>query len=1505
MRQAILNLELRAVILAMALAAVIATLLAASGAQAQSSVIDYDTDDDGLIEVSTLLQLDAIRWDLNGDGVPQNEGGTTPGPERHWYVGAGAFENPAPNMGCPGTPTPPLGVCRGYELTADLDFDTDGDGRTDVAGDTFWNNGQGWNPIGDAENTLNYLAEFNGNGHVIKNLYINRSGNRLGLFTALSTDRAYVHHVGLPNVNVNGNGSNDVGSLVGIIYSGSKVARSFATGSVIVTGGDNDLWRVGGLVGQNNNSYVSASYTDVRVHAPGSKEVGGVVGFTNGRVSAVYATGPVTPSRDRTHGAVGWTANDGHLDFSYYDKSIGKTDKWLKTPRELQEPTGYTGIYADWRTYRDVQRVPDDPWDFGTASQYPILKGFDSYSQRRGAGPMTHFKALADGSQHSTISLRGDRSLTLYWTTNGLGRQTAAPAVITGPDGEVVAGCVTGSSSWTERECTITVPIDHLPGTYTFTLRSPHWATALIWVEVTGIDYDYDDNNLIDIGNLAQLNAVRWDLDGNGSPEWGGDGYDDAFPGRSPGMGCPDGCAGYELIADLDFDTNGNGRADAGDAYWRGGRGWDPIDRRGGGYGNYPYLKFDGWYSAEFNGNGHTISNLYINGWEVHRTKPGDARGPRLGASWDRELLFYVGLFGYVNGKNAHIHHVGLPNAYVHERQWNGYCNWNWQVDKPQDCFTAPGESRSRGGKYVGALVGGLDNKARVTNSWSTGFVRGHYATGGLVGLVKKATVSASWTDTLVMGYADSGGLVGHNHAGTVQASYARGTLMHSPDHLNTHHGVLGWTANGGKHPDIYYDSTRHPVDKAPFSRSTADLKTPTGYAGVYANWNVDVDGDGTADDPWDFGSSSDYPSLKADRNGDGRAFKIEFGNQRNPPGVPNQTVDYDTDDDGLIEIGSLQQLNLIRLDLDGNGFHDDAGGWAVPIFKGGIYNMGCPSWCKGYELTADLDFDTNGNGAADAGDQFWNDDDGWLPIGFGHGKFTAEFNGNGHSISNLFIARWGGNEIGLFGWVAEPGFVHHLSLPNVSVANWNPESQNTGGAIGRLGDKATAASIYVSGRVTGGNNTGGVLGYSYGYAPAIYSNAVVSGNANVGGLIGHNDGGVYASYAFGSVSGNEKVHGALGKNTRSSHAVRSVYYQAVGDVAEDSFDRTAAQLRTPTDYEGIYAGWNVDTSSGWNQSTNKAGDGNRPWDFGTSGDYPKLTADRDGDGTATSDEFSGQDHSGTAPPAVISVEMVSDPGEDDTYAAGDLIRVSVTFSKPVTVAGTPTLALDIGGTTVSAVYRPNSQWSAGAGMAFGWDVSAGSIDEDGISIAANSLALGGGTIRDAAGNNANLGHPPIPDDPGHRVRAIGGQDTGNDDAGNGNDDAGDDDTSPTVVSFEIVSDPGDDDTYGVGDLIRVTVTFNENVVVTERPALTLDIGGTAVLAEYKPNSRWSQGSVMAFAVRVTAGLSDQDGISIGANSIALGAGGAIRDAAGNCANLSHAAVPDDTEHKVSAPGGL
>lgn len=47
--------------------------------------------------------------------------------------------------------------------------------------------------------------------------------------------------------------------------------------------------------------------------------------------------------------------------------------------------------------------------------------------------------------------------------------------------------------------------------------------------------------------------------------------------------------------------------------------------------------------------------------------------------------------------------------------------------------------------------------------------------------------------------------------------------------------------------------------------KTTAELQTPTDYSGIYANWNIDLDGDGTGDNPWYFGTSSDYPTPRVD----------------------------------------------------------------------------------------------------------------------------------------------------------------------------------------------------------------------------------------------------------------------------------------------------------------------------------------------------------------------------------------------------------------------------------------------------------------------------------------------------------------------------------------------------------------------------------------------------------------------------------------------------------------
>ena len=101
-----------------------------------------------------------------------------------------------------------------------------------------------------------------------------------------------------------------------------------------------------------------------------------------------------------------------------------------------------------------------------------------------------------------------------------------------------------------------TVPDAPDPLEFSLTVNDGTLDSAADTVLLTvGYDYDDDDDNLIDVRSLEQLDAIRYDLDGNGDVDPGDEAaYTAAFPNAVTGMGCPATCAGYELRRDLDFD---------------------------------------------------------------------------------------------------------------------------------------------------------------------------------------------------------------------------------------------------------------------------------------------------------------------------------------------------------------------------------------------------------------------------------------------------------------------------------------------------------------------------------------------------------------------------------------------------------------------------------------------------------------------------------------------------------------------------------------------------------------------------------------------------------------------------------------------------------------------------------------------------------------------------------------------------------------------------------------
>ena len=167
-----------------------------------------------------------------------------------------------------------------------------------------------------------------------------------------------------------------------------------------------------------------------------------------------------------------------------------------------------------------------------------------------------------------------------------------------------------------------------------------------------------------------------------------------------------------------------------------------------------------------------------------------------------------------------------------------------------------------------------------ITGSYATGPVTGSPA-GGLVGTngtsLDEATIRATYATGSVSG-AIAGGLVGQNAGeGTIAVSYATGRVADG----RSHGGLVGDDQRGTVTSSYWDTGTSGHGSGSPGSgRTTSQLQSPTSYSGIYASWNADVDGDGTNDDPWDFGTSSQYPVLRADMDRNDEATWEEFGYQ-------------------------------------------------------------------------------------------------------------------------------------------------------------------------------------------------------------------------------------------------------------------------------------------------------------------------------------------------------------------------------------------------------------------------------------------------------------------------------------------------------------------------------------------------------------------------------------------------------------------------------------------------
>ena len=206
--------------------------------------------------------------------------------------------------------------------------------------------GNSWTPIGyfneydyDHDWDKVFSGTFDGNCHVIKNLYVNNSDSQYdGLFGF--TDHATIKNLGLEDVNVSGSEDTlSTGGLVGYAQC-TSITDCYVTGNV---SGDPD---VGGIVGTLYDASITNSYSTATVS--GNRRVGGLVGnsWWEAHISNSYSTGNVTGTSN-VGGISGYVGEDCSTINSYATGNVNGTPA-----AEAANKAGF-----------DDSMLDDDMWD--------------------------------------------------------------------------------------------------------------------------------------------------------------------------------------------------------------------------------------------------------------------------------------------------------------------------------------------------------------------------------------------------------------------------------------------------------------------------------------------------------------------------------------------------------------------------------------------------------------------------------------------------------------------------------------------------------------------------------------------------------------------------------------------------------------------------------------------------------------------------------------------------------------------------------------------------------------------------------------------------------------------------------------------------------------------------------------------------------------------------------------------------------------------------------------
>jgi len=258
-------------------------------------------------------------------------------------------------------------------------------------------------------------------------------------------------------------------------------------------------------------------------------------------------------------------------------------------------------------------------------------------------------------------------------------------------------------------------------------------------------------------------------------------------------------------------------------------------------------------------------------------------------------------------------------------------------------------------------------------------------------------------------------------------------------------------------------------------------------------------------------------------------------------------------------------------------------------------------AWGAGNNFIQTADIDATTTSA-------WDGGAGFTPIGSFYTNFYGIFDGQGYSITGIYINRPDENYQALFGFSHEEGTLKNINIRNASVTG----KEDIGVLCGAC--HCAVENCSATGVVSGQAYVGGLLGFARESVLMSYANVAVTGSniciggligmieweisvincyalgsvtatsaSNVGGLIGRiqSDDKVYSSYSAGAVSSNNtNVGGLIGGTSGGSPIINDCYWDtqtsgqstSAGGTGKNTSEMQTQSTYTNWDFDRIWA---------------------------------------------------------------------------------------------------------------------------------------------------------------------------------------------------------------------------------------------------------------------------------------------------------------------------------------------